>query len=86
MLVSTHESKDTVKKYEKLWNRIRDFIRPVTKNSGNYDQKYMKIKFDLDDDLPLKKMLELHNMIVVVRSVFREGNKYYPNVFINYKY
>ena len=38
----------------------------------------MKIKFDLDDDLPLKKMLELHNMIVVVRSVFREGNKYYP--------
>ena len=78
MLVSTHESKDTVKKYEKLWNRIRDFIRPVTKNSGNYDQKYMKIKFDLDDDLPLKKMLELHNMIVVVRSVFREGNKYYP--------
>ena len=82
MLVSTHESKDTVKKYEKLWNRIRDFIRPVTKNSGNYDQKYMKIKFDLDDDLPLKKMLELHNMIVVVRSVFREGNKYYP-VFLN---
>ena len=78
ILVSTHESKDTVKKYEKLWNRIRDFIRPVTKNSGNYDQKYMKIKFDLDDDLPLKKMLELHNMIVVVRSVFREGNKYYP--------
>ena len=78
MLVSTHESKDTVKKYEKLWNRIRDFIGPVTKNSGNYDQKYMKIKFDLDDDLPLKKMLELHNMIVVVRSVFREGNKYYP--------
>ena len=78
MLVSTHESKDTVKKYEKLWNRIRDFIRPVTKNSGNYDQKYMKIKFDLDDDLPLKKMLELHNMIVVLRSVFREGNKYYP--------
>ena len=78
MLVSTHGSKDTVKKYEKLWNRIRDFIRPVTKNSGNYDQKYMKIKFDLDDDLPLKKMLELHNMIVVVRSVFREGNKYYP--------
>ena len=78
MLVSTHESKDTVKKYEKLWNRIRDFIRPVTKNSGNYDQKYMKIKFDLDDDLPLKKMLELHNMIVVVGSVFREGNKYYP--------
>ena len=78
ILVSTHESKDTVKKYEKLWNRIRDFIRPVTKNSGNYDQKYMKIKFDLDDDLPLKKILELHNMIVVVRSVFREGNKYYP--------
>ena len=43
--------------------------------------KNMKIRFNLDDDLPLNKMLELWNMKRVSRSVFRESNKYYSQVF-----
>ena len=46
----------------------------------NYE-KYMKIKFNLDDDLPLNKTLELCNMVMFVRSVFLEGKKYYTHVF-----
>ena len=38
----------------------------------------MKIKFDSNDDLPLNKSLNLDNMAIAVRSVFSEGNKYYP--------
>ena len=30
----------------------------------------MKIKFDSDDNLALKKLLKLHNLTIVVRSVF----------------
>ena len=44
----------------------------------------MKIKcFDLDDDLPLGKILNLHNMTIIVRSVFQEDNKYYPQYFLD---
>ena len=32
----------------------------------------MKLEFNSDDDLPLKKTLELYNMMIVVRSVFYE--------------
>ena len=32
----------------------------------------MKIKFDLDDDLPLNKLLKLHNMTIVVRPAFQK--------------
>ena len=35
-------------------------------------QKYMKTKFNSDDDLPLNKTLEIRSMIIVVRSVFYE--------------
>ena len=56
ILVATDESKDTLKKYEKLWNKIQDLIRPKTKNLDNYDEKYMKIKFNLNDDLSLKNV------------------------------
>ena len=42
-----------IKKYEELQIKIRDLIRSITKTSDNYDEKYMKIKFNLDDELPL---------------------------------
>ena len=43
----------------------------------------MKIKFNLDDELPLNKMIEIRSMIVVIRAVFHENDKYYPQVFLN---
>ena len=54
-LVSTDEHKDALKNYEELWNKIRGIIRSVTNISSDYDVKYMKIKFNSDDDLPLKR-------------------------------
>ena len=32
----------------------------------------MKIKFNSDDNLPLNKLLRLHNLTIIVRSVFQE--------------
>ena len=37
----------------------------------------MKIKFNSGDNLSLKKKLELRNMVIVVRSLFHKGDKYY---------
>ena len=71
------------KKYEELWSKIRYLIRSVTKNLDDYDEKYMKIKFNLDDELPENKAIEIPSMIVVVGAVFHENNKYYPHVFLD---
>ena len=38
-----------------MWIKIRDLARSITKNSDDFDEKYMKIKFDSDDILPLNK-------------------------------
>ena len=35
------------------------FIRSISSNSGNYDKNFVKIKFHLDNDLPLEKTLDL---------------------------
>ena len=77
-LVPTNESKEIMKKYEELWSKVRDLISSITNNSNDYEEKYMKINFNLDDELPLNKMIEICNMIKVVRTVFHENNKYYP--------
>ena len=79
-LVPTNENKI---KYEELWSKLRDLIRSITKNSDDYDEKYMKIKFNSDDKLPLNKMIEIPNMTIVVRADFHQNNKYYPQVVLD---
>ena len=75
MLVPTNVCKEIIKKYEERWDKIRDLIRSITKNSDDYEEKYMKIKFDSDDDLPLNKTTEIHKTTIVVRAVFAKKQK-----------
>ena len=44
-LILSNESKDKIKNYVEMWNKIRDSIRYVTKRSDDSDEKYIKIKF-----------------------------------------
>ena len=69
-LVPTNESKEMKKKYEELWSKIRDLIGSVTKDSDDYNENYIKIKCNLDDKLPLNKVIEIHSMVIVVRVAF----------------
>ena len=43
----------------------------------------MKIKFNSNDDFPLKKPLKFHAMTIIIRSVFEEDGKLYPQVFLD---
>ena len=63
--------------------KSENLIRPITNESDIYDEKYMNIKFNSNDDLALKKTLELHNMVIVLRSAFHESDKYYLQVFLD---
>ena len=50
---------------------------------GKYEKDFMKIRFESDDNLPLNNILKLHMLTAIVRSVFEEDDKYYPQVFLN---
>ena len=43
----------------------------------------MKIKFSSDDDLRLKISLKFHLINIIIRSVFEEDGKLYPQVFLD---
>ena len=43
----------------------------------------MKIRFNSDDKLPLKKPLKFNLMTINIRSVFEEDGKLYPQVFLD---
>ena len=47
-------------------SKIRHLIRSITERSDDYDENYIKIKFNSGDHLPLNKAIEIHNVIIVV--------------------
>ena len=58
-------------------------MRSITKSSDGYDKKYMRIKINSDDELHLRKTIEVPSMIIVVRDNFHKNNKYYTKVFLD---
>ena len=81
---SVNENKGLLKKYADVWDGIKYEIKTITCGKENdYEKDYMKIKFNSDDDLPLNKPLKFHAMTIIIRSVFEEGGKLYPQVFLD---
>ena len=62
---------------------MRYLISSITKSSDDYDEKYTKIKFNSDNELSLKKTIEILTITIVVRAIFHENNKRYPKVFLD---
>ena len=65
-----------------VWSGIKDQIEKI--NTGkleDYEKDNMKIKFNSDDNLSLNKQLEFLSVTIIVRSVFEEDGKYYPQLF-----
>ena len=74
---STDENKELLKKYNDVWNGIKNKIEEVSSVKYDYEKYYMKIKFDSDDDLPLNTPLKFHNLTIIIRSIFQEDGKLY---------
>ena len=74
---------EVLKNYTKLQDGIKNSIEKVNNKFGEYGKDFVKIKFNSDDNLLLNKTLTLHNMTVIIRYVFEEDGKYYPQVFLD---
>ena len=78
---ATDENKELMKKYNNVFNGIRDKIKEISSYECDYEKDYMKIKFNSDDNLPLNKPLKFDNMIITIRSVVKDG-KLYPQLYL----
>ena len=77
-------NKEILTNYTKLWDVIKYLVNTINGGeAGEYGKEYLKIKFNSDNNFPLNKVLNLHYLTIVVRSVFQEDNKYYPQVFLD---
>ena len=81
---------DVLKKYANVFKSIRAEIEEITGGIINFDKDYKKIRFESENDLPEDNIIDLHLVTIVIRSIFSEYGKFYPQLFLmtlfmNYK-
>ena len=81
---SVDEDKGLLTKYADVWDWIKKEIKAINiGKENNYGKDFTKIRFNFDNDLPLNQSLKFHAMAIIIRSVFEEGGKLYPQLFLD---
>ena len=74
-------SKSQKMKYTRIWKEILKVINEVDEFS-NYDKNYDVISFDTDDILSLNSIINIYSMNIIIKSVFKDNNKFYPQIYL----
>ena len=78
------ENKEVLNKYEEIREGVKKEIETI--NGGKkieYGKDFKKIRFESNDDLPLNKPIKLRLLTIIIRSVFSENGKFYPQLFLD---
>ena len=75
---SVDENKEVLKKYADVWDRIKNKIKAINGDKEkDYGKNYM------NDVLPLNKLLKFCLMTIIIRCVFSEDGRLYPQLFLD---
>ena len=90
-LIISSENSNIMKKCQEVFDGIKEIIKKMNDYGQpiKYDDSYMKIKFNTDDNILLNKIIYFPMTTVIIRSITQKDDKYYPqlslmNVCIKY--
>ena len=72
-LIISSEDDDIMQKYQGVFGikeiikKINDYGQPI-----NYDDNYMKIKFNTDGNIPLNKIIYFPTITIIIRSITKK--------------
>ena len=78
------ESKEVSKKYEEVWEGVKKVTETI--NGGKNVEHWKDLKrnrFESNDDLPMNEPIRLHLLTIIIRYVFSEDGKFYPQLFLD---
>ena len=73
-LIISPENGDTIQKYQEVFDRLKEIVKKINDYSKpiKYDDNYMEIKFNTDDNIPLNKIIYLPTITITIRSVTKK--------------
>ena len=81
-LIISSENEDIMEKYQEAFDGIKEIIKKVNDYGQpiKYDDNYIKIKFNTDDNVPLNKIIYFPTITIIIRSV----TKRIINIILNF--
>ena len=72
-----------MQKYQEVFNGIKEIIKKINDYNQpiKYDDNYMKVKFNTDDNIPL--IIYFPIITIIIRSIIKKDDKYYPQLFLD---
>ena len=74
---------DVLRKFANIWKSIRAKTEENTGGIVQYDKNYMRIKFESNDNLPTDNIINMHQVTIIIRSIFAQNGKFYPQLFLD---
>ena len=75
---------DLIEKYEEVFSGILSEIETI--NGGEklfYKKNYAKIGVNTNDDIHLNKPLKFPSLTIIIRCIFHNGKKLYPQIYLD---
>ena len=69
-------------KWNQIFDSIKYHIKKISNEEVNVNNDFNKIKFISDASLRLDKLIYFATLTVVIRCVFKQGDLYYPQVYL----
>ena len=76
------ENKEVLKEYDEVWEVLKKKLNSLMVAKKLNMWKIKKKWFEFNYDLPLNKPIKLRLLTIIIRSIFSEGSKFYPQLFL----
>ena len=81
--IEKNHSELALNKWNQVFDSIKYHIQKISNEEVNFNDGFNKIKFISDDSLRLNKLIYFPTLTFVIRCVFKEGDLFYPQVYLD---
>ena len=74
---------DVYEKLKDIFEGIKKKITEKTWDAVEYDNDYMKIKFESNNNFPTDKDVNIRIATIIIRAIFARDGKYYPQFILD---
>ena len=74
---------DVLRNFANIRKSIRAKIEENTGGIVQYDKDHIKIKFESNDSLPTDNIVNMLQVTRIIRSIFAQNDKLYPQLFLD---
>ena len=74
---------DSTEKYEEVFSGMKSEIETINSGENLFYERHARIGDNTDDNVLLNKKLKFPSLTIVVRCVFQNGTKLYPQIYLD---